>query len=341
MLYREGLWELIFCRYKNLPTCDEMIVISGYIGPNPIRQLGKLPLNATVIYGMYGSEGIQKSLHSALVKENEEINNLKILYSSRPVHSKCYIWRNKGKVIHALIGSANFSNNGLLTPDKEVLAETTNDTFEPLNNYYKQILEWSIPCKMAVVKNNKVRTLEVPQIFDPEVCELPLYIVKDGKKIVPEGSGINWGMAKLKGSHVNIDDAYIKISMNLVEQYPQLFPRKSKGPKNLNNVVRIDHRDNDNIEIIWDDGTTMTGLLEGTIPRVENGEVVSYPKQIASTPRKSQLGKYLRKRLGIPSGKFITLEDLQRYGRDYISVSLQGEGIYYFDFSVKKEYCET
>jgi hypothetical protein len=81
----------------------------------------------------------------------------------------------------------------------------------------------------------------------------------------------------------------------------------------------------------------MTGLLEGSVSKTdENGQKVLYPKQISTTPRKAILGKYLRERMGIPEGKAITLTDFERYGRKTIDVSLQGEGIYYFDFSVNE-----
>lgn len=32
------------------------------------------------------------------------------------------------------------------------------------------------------------------------------------------------------------------------------------------------HRHNDNIEIIWDDGTSMVGLLEGSVTKEINGK---------------------------------------------------------------------
>lgn len=79
----------------------------------------------------------------------------------------------------------------------------------------------------------------------------------------------------------------------------------------------------------------MTGLLEGSVPKNINGKRELYPKQVSTTPRKSELGKYLRKRIGISEGQAITMSDLEKYGRNTIDVSLQGEGIYYFDFSVK------
>ena len=77
----------------------------------------------------------------------------------------------------------------------------------------------------------------------------------------------------------------------------------------------------------------MTGLLEGTRTKTVDGIKVEYAKQIATTPSKALLGKYMRKRLGVPEGQAITMADLERYGRKTIDISLQGEGVYFFDFS--------
>ncbi|MDE7191866.1 MAG: NgoFVII family restriction endonuclease [Clostridia bacterium] len=342
MLFYQNLDKIVFNRNR-LFKCDELIVLSGYVGPTPVRQLSELPIKSTVIYGMYGCDGIQQSLHSALVAENEVLKNVDILYSTIPVHSKCYIWRNKGEVVHALIGSANFSTNGLTTPFKEVLAETSIDTFDPLNDYLRKVINETIPCTEAVVKSNK-RSFRfgesvaggLEQEYDKDVCAMPLYIIEKGEPIVPRQSGINWGMAKLSGSHVNINDAYIRIGADLLEKYPTMFPKKQVCPSDSSSVARIGHRHNDNIEILWDDGATMTGLLEGSIPKVVDGQKANYPKQISTTPKKSELGKYLRSRMGISEGKAISYADLVAYGRTTIDVSLQGDGIYYFDFSVDK-----
>ena len=341
MLFYRNLDNIIFHR-NELFRCDELIVLSGYVGPHPVHMLKDLPLKTTVIYGMYGSEGIQRSLHSALIQENRELDNVDILYSSMPVHAKCYIWKDRGEVVHALVGSANFSTNGLTTPYKEVLAETTRDTFDPLDQYLNMVLSGAISCEDAVVKNNRRKSRAANAnagIYDPDVCSMPLYIVENGREVVPTSSGINWGMAKLTGSHVNINDAYIRIGKDLLEHYPLLFPPKQREPSEDEEVVRRDHRHNDSIDIIWDDGTSMTGLLEGSVTKTDdNGQKVLYPKQVSTTPRKAILGKYLRERMGIPEGRAITITDFERYGRKTIDVSLQGEGIYYFDFSVGEGY---
>lgn len=337
MLFYENLDKIIFSR-NQLFNCDELIIVSGYVGPHPIQQLDLLPIKSTVVYGMYASDGIRQGLHNALLEEDRNLQRTSIYYSTIPVHSKLYIWKNKGEVVHALVGSANFSTNGLTTPFKEVLAETTYDTFNPLAQYVKLVLDRAIPCDQAVVSANKKREKNLGVdyvVYDKDVCSMPLFVLENDQRTVPASSGINWGQAKLNGSHVNINDAYIKIGGDLLEFYPELFPPKQSCP--TEDVGKRGHRHNDNIEILWDDGTSMLGLLEGSVDKEIDGKKSKYPKQISTTPSKAELGKYIRKRLGKKDGEKITYADLVAYGRTTIDVSLQGEGVYYFDFSVDKQ----
>jgi len=134
MLFTENLTDIIYYRHEHIAQTDELIILSGYVGPKPIAKLGEIPLRSTVIYGMYGAESINPTLHNSLLNLQKKNESLSIFYSTLPVHSKCYIWKNNGQIVHALVGSANFSVNGLNTPQREILAETTRDTFMPLNN---------------------------------------------------------------------------------------------------------------------------------------------------------------------------------------------------------------
>ncbi len=335
MLFSTNLDIIVYERYK-MCRCDDLVIVSGYVGPDPIKQISKLPIHTTVVYGMYGAAGIGKGLHDTLIKEDNEYSNVDIYYSKIPVHSKLYMWRYRGEVTHALIGSANFTTNGLKTPNKETLAETTADTFAAMDDYFRLIQTNWIRCNdnRVVLKNRK--TVQQPDfaVFDPDVCSMPLYIVEKNVETIQNGHGLNWGMAKLTGSHVNINDACITIPAEISSHYENLFPPKRVTPTQPDNIARKDHRDNDPIDIIWDDGTTMTGLLEGTRAKTVDGVRLEYAKQISSTPNKKILGKYIRKRLSVPEGQAITISDLERYGRKTIDISLQGDGVYYFDFSV-------
>ena len=323
MLFNTNLEEIIFHRHQTVLS-NELIVLSGYLGPNPVGRLASLPLNSTVIFGMYGDRGIQERLHQALVHHQINIPNVNIYYSTVPIHSKCYIWKNQNQIQHALIGSANFSTNGLTTPYREILAETTYDTFQPLQEYIDRVMSNAILCTEIEEVHHNNQTLPTPTIqISTQFCRVSLLGRGD---IVHPASGLNWGQGR---GHVAPNDAYIAIRKEYIRSFPMLFP-----PKQDFSTMFIQggkpNRHNDKIEIIWDDGMVMDGLLEGS----QDENRLIYPKQISSTPRKSLMGEYIRTRLGVPLGQKVTKEDLERYGRTTIDISLQDEGIYYFDFSV-------
>lgn len=317
MLYTQNLEDIIFHRHE-IHDSDEFIVLSGYLGPGPVAKIETLPLNSRVIYGMYGSEGIKPSLHKSLINIQNNVDNLNIFYSNIPVHSKCYVWRRRGVIIHALIGSANFSVNGLTTPFREVLAETTFDTFTPLNDYINHIFNNSISC----LEVGQARVQESNR--NGEICNLTL-LGRGGE--VQNAAGLNWGQNP--ENHTTPNDAYLAIRTSHIREYPNLFPPKQLNPENVVDGARS-HRHNDSVEIIWDDGLVMEGLLEGSQPIDE----IIYPKQISSSPSKNQLGEYIRRRIGVPLGQPVRKHHLESYGRTDISVSLISEGVYMFDFSV-------
>lgn len=329
MLFSSNLEELIFNRHM-IHESDELIILSGYLGPNPVKRLENLPIKSTVIYGMYASDGISERLHNALLQVENNVDKVTILYSNTAVHSKCYIWKKEGKIVHALIGSANFSTNGLSIPYKEMLAETTHDTLYELNRYLDVILKNTVSCTTAEVKvknrfNSKTISKSTNIPIDPIVCRMVLYDPK--KNEVQPATGLNWGQGE---GNVKPNDSCIPIRSDHIDNYPELFPPKQIDP--IKNDPRgKKQRHNSPIELIWDDGTVMDGNLEGTYTKNDT----IYPKQIASFPKKESLGIYLRNRLGVKLSEKVTMKDLKRYGRDNVDVSLISEGVYYIDFSVK------
>lgn len=324
MLFYENLEEIIFHRHEMFDV-DEIIVLSGYLGPQPVSRLDTLPFKSSVIYGMYGSDNIGERLHTSLLNLNNKMDNTSILYSNMPIHSKCYVWKKNDKIVTALVGSANFSISGLSNPYKEVLAETTFDTFSPLNQYLIKIKENCIDCTTHMPSASKSKNIKkiAPTYFLANTWSASL-LGADGE--VPESSGLNWGLSK---GHTTDGDAYIKITVSDIIAHPKLFPPTQSMKLNYNDGGKKT-RKNDIIDIIWDDGTNMAGLLEGTQP--VGG--ITYPKQISSSPRKNIIGAYIRERLGVSLKHKITRADLEEYGRTDILISLQGEGIYSFDFSV-------
>ena len=334
MLYCKNLKETVLGMQGNLISSNNIIIVSGYVGYQPIKDLCETcsGVDITIIYGMYGCERIKQPLHKALVEIQETYPNVTILYSTIPVHSKIYIWNCDDLIKRALVGSANFSVNGLMNDYKEILSDVERNTFPTLKAYCDYVEEHAINCKSTEVEVSKItsasgKSKQEQPLIAQNTCRISL-TDKDGE--VSPKSGLNWG---LSNGHVAQGDAYIRITNDLIKLFPNLFPpKKYVGIENVDSKGRK-NRENDEIELIWDDGEKMMGLLEGQTGAI-NGLV--YPKQLSSSPKKSILGKYLRKRLGVSLEHTITKSDLKRYGRTNIDVTLIGEGIYYLDFSVKK-----
>ena len=69
---------------------------------------------------------------------------------------------------------------------------------------------------------------------------------------------MNWGQGIR--NHTNKDDACLVIRTSHIRDY-QIFSSKQAKPKNDIQEGKA-HRNNDPIEIIWDDGTIMPALLK-------------------------------------------------------------------------------
>jgi hypothetical protein len=336
---QENLGNVVL-RNLSSSAFDEIDIISGYVGVGPVAELkdklSTCKIKAVVIYGMYGVDGISEPLHEGLKKLNG--GDVRILYANTPIHSKCYVFKRNGRVKYALEGSANFTISGMFTSFKESLTEVRGNDLDTVGAYVASILENSIPCDSTQIIANEISTFRVVTPANAgsdairsitstlPICRMFLCDPNTGE--IPKKSGLNWGFQGGHGS-VSKDDAYIAIHADYIDRFPTMFPKKQSRP--LRSEVGSEgraSRENDAIEIIWDDGRVMRGLLEGSFPH----EGIKYPKQISSFPSKAELGLYLRQRLGVKSGTLVTKNDLDLYGRRSINVSLIGDGIYYFDF---------
>lgn len=276
-------------------------------------------------------QSISDKLHNTLLSLDGSHSNIDIFYSRTPVHSKCYIWIKEDVIKYALIGSANFSTNGLTTPFREVLTQVSQSSFTVLDDYLNQVLNNSVHCSDPSVAIAPTVSYPPSVATDSNigggsqsinVCDMALY---DRYNTVPTASGLNWGHGS---GNVSVDDAYIPIRMNHIRHFPDLFPPKQNAP--ITTTGGRQQRHNDSIEMIWDDGEVMEGLLEGSQDMDGN----KYPKNLSSSPQKSILGSYFRRRLGLTSNTLITMDHLNSYGRNYVSVSLLPNGTYYMNFSV-------
>ena len=332
MLYYENLEN----RIHDLVSLDNegsFIVISGFVGYEPIRHLAmNFPeVEIIVIYGMYGSNGISAPLHNALVDLHRNMSNVKIYYSIKSIHSKIYYKLSGENISSILMGSANFSVSGLRNDYKEVLSDVNENSYKEFQDYLAYVQNLCVECTDESIKVNNIlkvsnQNRKKENLLLNNICRISL-LDRNGK--APSKSGLNWSHSK---GHVALGDAYIPIRKDSIKKFPSMFPpKKYVGGNENENLTGKRRRENDEVELIWDDGYIMVGLLEGQ-NKIDN---MIYPKQLSSSPNKSIMGKYLRERLGVSLDHIITKRDLMKYGRTHIDISLISEGIYYVDFSVK------
>lgn len=176
---------------------------------------------------------------------------------------------------------------------------------------------------------------------------------------VHAAAGLNWGYTSGKPS---IEHAYIKIDKKNIEKYPELFPTKPKGEKKPIEVIWDDgttmllslegngEKVEDGIFYPKQVSTYKNKSKIGIYLRKRIGKKIGknliytnyaikkvkdikklYKKDKQSIIKEIKKDKILKAEL---QDKFITLDDLNKYGRSDISVSILDDGTYYFDFSV-------
>lgn len=293
--------------------CDELLIVSGYVGPGPLMNLTLVNgITLNVIFGL-ATESVSKQLHEELLRIEKENKSIKIFYSNVPSHVKIYMWRKKGVPVYCVNGSANFTSNGLLKPFREILALVPASQFKSIMSYIKLIQDESFSLREYVPKS------KISNADEEEIREQPADGSFISGSLYAEKSKINWGHSN---ANTHPRDAYIPISSIDVKRFPHMFPAKTKSRG-------LGYADNDPIDIIWDDGTVMTGILEGT--QNVNGE--RFPNKIGSYRDKKILGDYLRSRMGLKQGVFVTESDFINYGRDNIGIKKIGDSTFQFDFS--------
>lgn len=314
---------------------DQIIIISGYLGLEPLNELSKLGVNSTVVFGMYPTEGVDLKAHKIYQQFAEK--NLDVMYStSQEVHSKIYVWKKDEKVLKILVGSANFTNVALVSENREILVEVDSKDYQEVMKYVDNVIFNSTSSLNMDDSNLRLRTsksqsgstlLESDEDLlssKNRVCILSL-LDKSGN--MPAASGLNWGQSE-KGN-VNPNDSYISIRVQNIRAFPEIFPEKAMISENQ---LGKKSRQNDPVDVIFDDNTIMSCLLEGS----QNLDGKTYPNKLSSFPKKSDLGKYFRSRLGKGDGEKITKKDLIDYGRTDVYMQKIGQDQYYIDFSKDK-----
>jgi len=271
--------------------------------------------NIEIIIGMARKDGIRNWDHSEFLRLSQATQGRVSVYyhiGEQSVHAKCLSWNNKSDAPEiSFAGSANFSWNGYWSYYETMVqlpvAEDISIAFQsvtPANCLDAPQIE-CIPLLDMPHNAPHVGSLKELANLSP-VVTLNLFHCrgKGGAPIVHERSGLNWGQRPEYRREP--DQAYIPIPKKVHQLHPDFFPPR-----------------NHEFTIVTDDGQSFIAVIAQ-----DNN------KAIETRYDNSIIGRYFRDRLKVERGSPVVYEDLEKYGRNSVSLHKLGEDLYFLDFSI-------
>ncbi|MBL6678843.1 MAG: NgoFVII family restriction endonuclease [Flavobacteriaceae bacterium] len=346
MIFNKQLNNEICTRHRR-NNADSLLILGGYIGLNPVKNISKEGIYVDVVYGASPRANFNEKVHDQYVSITQHTPT-KVYYSNHYYHSKIYCWIKNNTPIDILVGSANFSASGLDNDYQEFLTTIANTDFEETFKYMNFCLsnstlcnQLSAPVNIIAPQNLVINSNQVTQLLiknskplDKIISHIPpkvrVFCGTSGGEISSGGSGPNWGHGK---GNTNPNDWYQRLGVELIKSIPELFPNNGINPNiGKGQAFKSTRQVADGL---FDDGEVMKLSFEQKGPSSESGQG-NYYKALTSWPNKSTLGTYLRKRLKVPSGSKVDYSHFLNYGRDCIDIEKIDDGQYYLDFSSTK-----
>jgi len=298
-LYNQVLLEPL----ENNPV-DELYVVSGYASATFARRhledTKKFNPRINLIIGMPG----KKSDHIAFVELHNQFAdrfNGYYLNSQPPVHSKTYSWCYHSNGVMGFSGSSNYSQQGFFE-NLQINQMTVENPFE-IKNFFEELLknttpmtEWEYETIVDETFEGSIGPGKFEWIKENKSARIS-FLKRDGN--MPPRSGLNWGQRVVR----ELNQAYLPIRGDVRKE--GFLPEKKFT-----------------FTLITDDGVPLDC-------RVQQGN-----RKAISTTNNSILGRYIRKRIGVPEGGFVKKEDLENYGRTDFTLEKIDEETFLFDFSV-------
>lgn len=307
----ENLFQEVLISPAREMGADRLLAVSGFatasMADHHMEELKKLEMSASIdlIVGMAVSQGISDAHHSQFVKlsrANEVYGcTFTCWYVVRnpPVHAKVYVWLKEGVPIQAFAGSANYTLTGFGDLQTECVSEI--DPHEGLG-FWRRVRESTAACEEATERRIRL-TDRYAEWAQPRIAASDLgqpavlsLLARGGE--TGHRSGLNWGQRP--GRDPN--QAYIPVPVGQYDYFPAVGVR---------------------FAVTADDGQSMI-----MVRAQERGKALHTPVDNAL------LGRYLRRRIGVPSGARVTRGDLERYGRTDITFTRVDDETYYLDFGV-------
>ena len=298
---------------------DTLRIISGYASHtmaswhiSQIREMFGKSVNIELIVGMCKKDMMFRPVHEGFreIMNTSPFFTCKYISEAKTVHTKLYLWEKEGRAFTAYGGSANYTQPAFFGQNDEAMFDCNPDEAEV---YIDKREARSMLCTAPEIEEHitiidRPQKLIVPSAkteklsaVSARALELPSVRIPltDRSGQVPARSGINWGQIDSR----NRDQAYLSVPADTARS--GFFPERGIY-----------------FTAVTDDNITLT-LNRGQ----DNGKGITTPLD------NSQLGAYIRKRLGLSGGAFVTRDDLDRYGRTYITFYKLDDEMYFMDFS--------
>lgn len=330
---------------KNTEKSDKTVIISGFFSADVLEDIAKTGKPISFYYGMYTWSHLTELQRKAFQRLEKDYPNIIInVVTAYHVHTKCYLFMSSAGD-NALVGSANCSSAGLLSDRNcELLVDVCDaEQLHNLRRYAEEVdaasVHYDNPTVVTYHRDTTVKkkiSTSKGRIYsgNPFIDNIPMYVYKNGKKAVLPKSGINWGLQRGHASKSDYAEAYIPIKEFDLKYNAAMFP--PCGAPGTGTGGKISRRLSP-VTVTWDDGTVMQMLFQATqeypARHTENEPFIVYPKQLTASSGGAELGEYLRKRMGVPGRKCLTIKDFKNYGRDYITLTYISPGNYEADFS--------
>jgi len=310
---------------------DELFIISGYASATFANEhLGKLKaltadsLNCRVnlIIGMPG----KRSDHPGFLRLRDLYKDNFFCYyleDSPPVHSKVYSWSKDGVPFIGYAGSANYSRPGFYPLDQ--INQISDDDPKEIHQFFVSLLPRATAVEDYTGFNvEEVTAAGLGSVGGSVTAGRILWEIPDKRVRIsfldrrtndlPPISGLNWGQrlskrrnkrtGEIKWDKREPNQAYLSIKTDATKE-GFLPPRKRP------------------FTLITDDSKSFDCVV------AQDGR-----KAIESTYDNSEIGRYIRERIGVELGSPVTKTDLENYGRTDFVIEKINEDTFLFDFSV-------
>lgn len=307
-------------------VANKLFIVSGYASATFARRhivelikKGNRSFEINLIIGMPSKQNDHLAFLS-LHTEFKGMFNGYYYQGKPPVHCKVYSWFNEDKPISGFAGSANYSQYGFFS--EEQLNQLSIENPIEIKSLYDSLLKTSIFIpnhKKILPKGHRIPKIAsiAPGQIDWEIPEQRVTIsFLDTKGKVPTTSGLNWGQRLEKRIHKKTGEvSFVKREPN------QAYLSIKKDARKIGFLPEHAY----SFSVITDDGNSFDCVV------AQEGR-----KAIETTNDNSLLGKYFRKRIGVPLSSPISVEDLEKYGRTDFTIEKIDEETFLLDFSVKR-----